>query len=232
MLVDADEIAAWEKEHPQPYKRDAYLGLYAEVHADTVEPHVQQIQHYAQHGLTRTGHHGAVAAMGVPRQDLPSWDDIQIVTAQLATAPRLDHEPVGTEVVVGPNAQKPLTLKIPIIISDMSFGSLSEPAKVALARGAELAGTAIASGEGGMLAEEQAENSRYFHGIRLRALRLRLGEGDAGAGLPLQGRPGGKDRHRRSPAGQEERRQDRSHPRAPGRRRRDLALPAFRIGAR
>jgi glutamate synthase domain-containing protein 2 len=53
-------------------------------------------------------------------------------------------------------------LKIPIIVSDMSFGSLSEPAKVALARGAELAGTGIASGEGGMLAEEQAENSRYF----------------------------------------------------------------------
>ena len=34
MLVDADEIAAWEKDHPQPYKRDSYLGLYAEVHAD------------------------------------------------------------------------------------------------------------------------------------------------------------------------------------------------------
>ena len=84
VLVDADEIAAWEKDHPQPYKRGDYLGLYAETHADTVEPHVQQIQHYANHGLSRTGHHGAVAAMGVPRQDLPSWDDIQFVTAQLA----------------------------------------------------------------------------------------------------------------------------------------------------
>jgi len=48
------------------------------------------------------------------------------------------------------------------MVSDMSFGSLSEPAKVALARGAELAGTGIASGEGGMLAEEQAACSRYF----------------------------------------------------------------------
>ena len=133
------------------------------MHADPVEPHVQQIQHYAPHGLSKTGHHGAVAAMGVPRQELPSWDDIQFVTAQLATAPRLDDEPVGTEVVVGPNAQKPLTLKIPLMVSDMSFGSLSEPAKVALARGAELAGTGIASGEGGMLAEEQAANSRYFY---------------------------------------------------------------------
>ncbi|MCI0884529.1 MAG: FMN-binding glutamate synthase family protein, partial [Chloroflexi bacterium] len=36
-------------------------------------------------------------------------------------------------------------------------------AKVALATGAELAGTGICSGEGGMLAEEQAANSRYFY---------------------------------------------------------------------
>ena len=45
----------------------------------------------------------------------------------------------------------------------MSFGSLSASAKIALARGAELGGTGICSGEGGMLPEEQAENSRYFY---------------------------------------------------------------------
>ncbi len=45
----------------------------------------------------------------------------------------------------------------------MSFGALSEEAKVALAKGAELAGTGICSGEGGMLPEEQAENSKYFY---------------------------------------------------------------------
>src|SRR6267142_6937208 len=163
VFVDEDEIAAWTKDHPQPYKRDAYLGLYADIHGDPVEPHVGLIQSYANDGLKKTGHHGAVAAMGVPRTELPAWDDIQIVTAQLATPPQLDDVPVGTEVVVGPNAQKPLTLKIPIIVSDMSFGSLSEPAKVALAKGAELAGTGICSGEGGMLAEEQAGCSRYFY---------------------------------------------------------------------
>lgn len=52
---------------------------------------------------------------------------------------------------------------MPIFVSDMSFGALSEEAKIALARGAELAGTGICSGEGGMLAEEQAENDRYFY---------------------------------------------------------------------
>jgi glutamate synthase domain-containing protein 2 len=45
----------------------------------------------------------------------------------------------------------------------MSFGALSEEAKVALARGAEGVGTGICSGEGGMLPEEQQANSRYFY---------------------------------------------------------------------
>jgi glutamate synthase domain-containing protein 2 len=45
----------------------------------------------------------------------------------------------------------------------MSFGALSEEAKISLAKGAELAGTGICSGEGGMLPEEQEANSRYFY---------------------------------------------------------------------
>ncbi|MEL6887438.1 MAG: FMN-binding glutamate synthase family protein, partial [Pseudomonadota bacterium] len=118
---------------------------------------------YAQHGLSKTGHHGKVDAMGVPRDQLPDWDDIQLLTAQLHKAPLLDDVPVGTDVVIGPNAQKPMRLDIPLFVSDMSYGALSEPAKIALARGAELAGTGICSGEGGMLPEEQAANNRYFY---------------------------------------------------------------------
>ena len=45
----------------------------------------------------------------------------------------------------------------------MSFGALSEEAKLSLAKGAQLAGTGICSGEGGMLPEEQEANSRYFY---------------------------------------------------------------------
>ncbi|MBT5708074.1 MAG: FMN-binding glutamate synthase family protein, partial [Verrucomicrobia bacterium] len=48
-------------------------------------------------------------------------------------------------------------------VSDMSFGALSEEAKTAMAKGAEIAGTGICSGEGGMLPEEQESNSRYFY---------------------------------------------------------------------
>ena len=162
--VDEDEIAAWAKDNPQPFDREAYLGLYADTsHGTTEEPYTGLIQRYARDGLSKTGHHGQVEAMGVPRPQLPDWDDIQILTAQLHRPPRLDEDPIDTEVVIGPNAQKPLRLKIPLFVSDMSFGALSAPAKIALSRGAELAGTGICSGEGGVLPEEQAENSRYFY---------------------------------------------------------------------
>ncbi|NKB28455.1 MAG: Rieske 2Fe-2S domain-containing protein [Rhodobacteraceae bacterium] len=140
ICVDADEINAWGHDNPQPYSRNAYLGLYADPsHGATEEPYNDLIQRYAKSGLSKTGHHGAVDSMGVPRAELPDWDDIQLLTAQLATPPLLDDDDVGTDVVIGPNAQKPLRLKIPLFVSDMSFGALSESAKVALARGAELA---------------------------------------------------------------------------------------------
>lgn len=164
VYVDADEIAAWAKEHPQPFDRDAYLGLYADTgHGTAEEPYNALIRNYARDGLSKTGHHGEVASMGVPRDELPSWDEIQLITAQLHRPPLLDDHKVGTDVIIGPNAQKSLKLEIPLFVSDMSFGALSELAKVALARGAELAGTGICSGEGGMLPEEQEANSRYFY---------------------------------------------------------------------
>ncbi|MCC5794992.1 MAG: CDGSH iron-sulfur domain-containing protein [Chromatiales bacterium] len=127
------------------------------------EPTVELIHALARDGLEKTGSHGPLSAMGVPRQRLPQWGDLQVLTAQLATRPLAEGAEVDTALLVGPAARKPLRLEIPIIVSDMSFGALSEEAKVAMARGAELAGTGICSGEGGMLPEEQAENSRYFY---------------------------------------------------------------------
>ncbi len=126
------------------------------------EPTLELIHALARDGLTKVGHHGAVDAMGVPRALLPHWDDIQVLTAQFDHQPLQEDTSVGTELIIGPNAKKPLRLEIPIFVSDMSFGALSEEAKVALARGAEMAGTGICSGEGGMLLEEQQANSRYF----------------------------------------------------------------------
>ncbi len=163
VLIDTDEIAEWAQAHPQPYDRDAYQGTYQDPTGTADEPHVKLIRSLASNGLDKYGHHGPSGAMGVSRNDLPSWDDIQFVTAQLATFPQLDDADVGTDLVIGPNAKKPLHLNMPIFVSDMSFGALSLEAKVALAKGAERAGTGICSGEGGMLPEEQAANSRYFY---------------------------------------------------------------------
>ena len=163
LMVDAEEIALWTKSNPQPYDREAYQGAYQDPHGDPAEPHVGLIRRLANEGLEYLGHHGPVTSMGVSRENLPKWDDIQFVTAQLARKPQLDDAPVGTGVVIGPNADKPLHLDIPMFVSDMSYGALSEEAKVALSRGAEMAGTGICSGEGGMLPEEQAENSHYFY---------------------------------------------------------------------
>lgn len=39
VLVDEDEISAWAIDNPQPYDRDAYQGLYADLHGGDEEPH-------------------------------------------------------------------------------------------------------------------------------------------------------------------------------------------------
>jgi glutamate synthase domain-containing protein 2 len=148
------------KEGPGPGSQTSDIPV---AIATQEEPTVEFIHQLAQEGLSTMGHHGPMTSMGVPRHELPHWDNLQVMVAQMASRPLMEDHPVATELVIGPEAKKPLTLKIPLFVSDMSFGALSEEAKIALAKGAELAGTGICSGEGGMLPEEQAENSRYFY---------------------------------------------------------------------
>lgn len=161
--VDEFEVKEYLETNPQPFNRDEYLGAYADTHPEAPEPFTRQIKELAEHGLERIGHHGFTEAMGVERDTLPKWESIQFLPAQLWKRPLLDEEKVETETIIGPAAQKPLKLAIPLFVSDMSFGSLSREAKIALSMGAELAETGICSGEGGMLPDEQAENSRYFY---------------------------------------------------------------------
>lgn len=202
VTVRAEDLATFRASRPATSVTDVYDRLFADPHQATPEePFVGEIHELARHGLTRSGHHGPAAAMGVPRADLPTWDDVQLLTAQLARFPLLDDEPVGTDVVIGPRAAHPLHLDIPLFVSDMSFGALSAEAKVALARGAQAAGTAICSGEGGMLPEEQQACSRYLyelasarfgwseaHLARVQALHLKLGQGaKTGTGGHLPG---------------------------------------------
>ncbi len=163
LYVDEIEINDYLKRHPQPFNRDEYLGSYADTHPEDTEPYTGYIKELAKNGLKNLGHHGFSASMGVDRNILPKWNDIQFLPAQLANRPLLDHEAVATKVVVGPNAKKPLTIDMPLFVSDMSFGALSREAKIALSRGAEMAGTGICSGEGGMLPQEQENNTKYFY---------------------------------------------------------------------
>ncbi len=100
-------------------------------------------------------------AMGT-RMAMPDWDDILLLGAQLNPAPLDEEDPVSTTTVIGKNAKKPMILDSPVYISHMSFGALSREIKVALAKGAAMARTAMCSGEGGILPEEQAASYKYI----------------------------------------------------------------------
>ncbi|HUF03338.1 MAG TPA: glutamate synthase-related protein [Aridibacter sp.] len=163
LYVDASQVREFHNENPQPFNRDEYLGQYADTHPEDTEPYTNYIRDLSKNGLKKHGLHGPSEAMGVDRGTLPKWEKIQFLPAQIARRPLLDEEDVETRTVIGPNADKPLELSMPLFVSDMSFGALSREAKIALSKGAEIAGTGIASGEGGMLREEQESNSRYFY---------------------------------------------------------------------
>jgi len=154
---NADEVG---QEGPGITSKSSELPL---AKSTIEEPTVEFIHQLAREGLSKLGHHGQMTSMGVPRHELPHWDDLQIMAAQMATKPLFEDANVGTELIIGPETKKPLRLRIPLFVSDMSFGALSEEAKIALAKGAEFAGTGICSGEGGMLPEEQEANTRYFY---------------------------------------------------------------------
>ncbi|MBT8491757.1 MAG: Rieske (2Fe-2S) protein, partial [Deltaproteobacteria bacterium] len=50
VFVDAAAVRAWRRSHPQPYDREAYLGLYADAHGDPVEDKNLYIQKLAREG--------------------------------------------------------------------------------------------------------------------------------------------------------------------------------------
>lgn len=163
LCVDLDEINDFKLKNPPAFKRDDYQGAYADTHPEETEPYTGYIKELSANGLKNIGQHGFTSSMGVDRNTLPKWEDIQFLPAQMAKKPLLDEASVSTKVIIGPKAKKPLHLDIPLFVSDMSFGALSREAKIALSKGAELAGTGICSGEGGMLPDEKAENSKYLY---------------------------------------------------------------------
>ncbi len=96
------------------------------------------------------------------KMPMPNWDDILLLGGQLNPPPLNDGDPVDTVTVIGKHARKPMVLESPVYISHMSFGALSKEVKIALSKGSAMAGTAMCSGEGGILPEEKAAAYKYI----------------------------------------------------------------------
>lgn len=100
------------------------------------------------------------------RQPARNLQVLDFVAAQLARPPLPLGAEIDLSVEIGPQAPKPVTLQLPVFISGMAYGqALSREAKLALVRGAALAGTAINSGEGAWLPEEPVLAYRWFYQI-------------------------------------------------------------------
>lgn len=149
--------------------------------------------------------------LGSPKS-WPHLDGLTFDFAQLDARPLDYHVPVDLRVTLGPRARRPLKVDIPILVAGMAYGlALSAPAKIALARGAALAGTASNTGEGPMLPLERQAASKlivqYGRGTwaqRLEALKeadmveIQLGQGASGglsSMVPLRHLDGGLRSH-------------------------------------
>jgi glutamate synthase domain-containing protein 2 len=129
---------------------------------------------------------------------LSDWNKILLNPVHMFKLPTQDGVQIHTGTVIGPKAKKPLQLEIPIMITGMSYGSaLSLKTKIALARGASMAGTSTNSGEAPLIDEERRE-AKFFIGQynrggwmntdeqlrQLDAIEVQLGQG-AQAAAPM-----------------------------------------------
>ncbi|MCQ6278425.1 FMN-binding glutamate synthase family protein [Bacillus sp. EB600] len=93
----------------------------------------------------------------------PHLDPITFIPAQTSPFPIDRDEEVDVAVTIGPKAKKPMNVNIPLMISGMGYGlSLSDKARLSLAEAASNVGTALNSGEGGILPEEVNNAGKYI----------------------------------------------------------------------
>ncbi len=145
----APKAAHTPKDNPLAYPAEfAKSGAQEEPYMDLI------------HQMSLTGE-SVIAPMGT-RLSTVSWNDILILGAQLNPLPLDAHAPVNLTTVIGKRAKQPMELDGPVYVSHMSFGALSREIKIGLAKGAAMAGTAMCSGEGGILPEERAASYKYI----------------------------------------------------------------------
>ena len=123
------------------------------LNADTK---VANIQNLAESGKSEN------SAMSTLKT-FPTLDSLVFKGAQLYKMPLNDNIPVNTKTIIGKTAKQPLELNMPFYVSHMSFGALSREAKIALAKGTAIVGTAMCSGEGGMLPESRKAATKYIY---------------------------------------------------------------------
>ena len=93
----------------------------------------------------------------------PHLDPITFIPAQTTPFPIDGDEEVDVTVTIGPKAKKPMEIQIPLMISGMAYGiALSEQVRLSLAEAAKNVGTAINSGEGGVMPEELNTAGKYI----------------------------------------------------------------------
>src|SRR6516225_313151 len=98
---------------------------------------------------------------------IPHWDELMFLPGTLTRFVIEGYrEKCATKTVLGARfAKRPLELDIPVYITGMSFGALSLEAKMALAKGASMAGTATCSGEGGMIPPERDHSTKWYYQV-------------------------------------------------------------------
>ncbi|WP_066387978.1 FMN-binding glutamate synthase family protein [Neobacillus mesonae] len=93
----------------------------------------------------------------------PHLESITLIPAQTSPFPVDGEDEVDVKVTIGPNAKIPMEIDIPLIISGMGYGvGVSEQVRLSLAQAAKNTGTAINSGEGGILPEELEAAGKYI----------------------------------------------------------------------
>ncbi len=91
------------------------------------------------------------------------WQKILFNPSFLSRDPHfLNNDQVTTTTLIGPQAQKPLKLKAPLLIAAMSSIALNSNTKMALAKTASNIGTATNSGNGPFSADERNQTNHYI----------------------------------------------------------------------
>lgn len=165
LVVNDDTILVNEQQLIELGKNKDYLVRFPhntrqrfERTHDTVVPEMDDIAAKAKWKVKQ------ILPMGTLKH-VPKFDDILFKAAQLYRMPLLEEQQVNLKTVIGKTAKIPLEISMPVYVSHMSFGALSEEAKIALAIGSKKLDIATCSGEGGRNQKEFENAGKYIYEV-------------------------------------------------------------------